>query len=421
MARQKINFPGAHGEQLAGLLELPAGGTPSAYTLFAHCFTCGKDVLAASRISGALASAGIAVLRFDFTGLGGSDGDFSNTNFSSNVQDLVAAGAYLTQHHQAPSLLIGHSLGGAAVLAAKAHMPSVKGVVTIAAPASAEHLQHFFASSADEIETRGQASVKLAGRAFNVKKQFLDDLRTHSGLEHIGTMRAALLMFHSPVDSTVSIDEAGRIYQAAKHPKSFISLDTADHLLSRPEDALYVAQTIATWAGRHVAAPVAVGEADGGVAGRPGRELPAGHALIIEGDHHFLRRLYTAQHTYLADEPSSVAGGSDRGPSPYDLLLWSLGACTSMTLRMYANFKKLPLDDIQVELFHDRVHADDCTQCEGREGKLERLTRRIRLTGALSDEQRQSMLRIADRCPVHKTLEGQPVIVTELDNSDQGK
>ncbi len=404
MKKIRLEFENSNGETLAGLLELPEhhnGNT--GFGLFAHCFTCGKDIAAASRISRALSARGIAVLRFDFTGLGNSDGDFSNTNFSSNIDDLVSAAQALQDQYQAPQILIGHSLGGAAVLAAASRLESVKAVVTIGAPATAEHVKHLFKEQSETIQREGEAVVLLGTREFSIRQQFLQDIDQYSSTEQIRELDAALLVMHSPIDNVVSIDEAARIYQSAIHPKSFISLDRADHLLSKASDAEYAATMIASWASRYLAF-----ELEEQVEQQP--DLVDGEILITEQNQRFLRGMYSNQHFLRADEPLKY-GGSDLGPSPYDLLLMSLGACTSMTLRMYANHKKLPLVDVEIRLLHERVHAEDCIDCEHR---IERITRRITLHGALDDEQRQRLLEIADRCPVHRTLENDPQIVTEL-------
>ena len=404
MKKIKLEFQNGAGEVLAGLLELPEHAEEiTAFALFAHCFTCGKDIAAASRISRALAARGIAVLRFDFTGLGNSDGDFANTNFSSNVDDLVHAAKALESRYRAPQILVGHSLGGAAVLSAAVKLDSVKAVVTIGAPATAQHVAHLFKDKASQINQQGEAIVALGAREFSIKKQFLDDIEQYSSAERIRDLRVALLVFHSPVDNVVSVDEAGKIFQAAWHPKSFISLDKADHLLSKAADAEYVASTLASWAARYLNL-----EHSSDAAKSP--DLADGEVLINELDHKFLRGMYSKGHFLRADEPVSY-GGSDAGPTPYDLLLMSLGACTSMTLRMYANRKKIPLEDVVIRLVHERVHAEDCIDCNHR---LERITRRISLLGDLSDEQRNSLLEIADKCPVHRTLENDPQIVTEL-------
>ena len=408
MPRIKASFENQQGTSLAGLLETP-DGPPRAYALFAHCFTCSKDIAAASRISRGLAGLGIAVLRFDFTGLGNSDGDFANTNFSSNLQDLIAAAEYLESQHQAPAMLIGHSLGGAAVLAAAHAIPSAKAVVTIGAPATADHVEHLFEHRREEIRDQQQASVNLGGREFTIKRQLLDDLAEYNDSEHIGRLKKALLVFHSPVDTTVSIDEAAKIYQAAKHPKSFVSLDKADHLLSQRLDSEYVAATIAAWAGRYLDLETAEAERSSGTA----PPVLEGHIRVLASAASLTQRIYSQRHQLTADEPAGL-GGDDLGPNPYELLLASLGACTSMTLRMYANRKNIKLGEIDISLVHNRIHARDCEECESTEGYVGRIDRTIKLQGELSADDRQRLLVIADKCPVHKTLSGEIVIKSEL-------
>ena len=393
--KQKLTFENDSGEQLAALLERPSSA-PKAVALFAHCFTCSKDIAAASRISRALSSRGIAVLRFDFTGIGNSEGDFANTNFSSNVEDLICAANHLREHLQAPALLIGHSLGGAAVLAAAAHVPEATAVVTIGAPADPGHLAHLFASSREEIETEGSAVVDLAGRAFRIKKQFLDDIENQPLADRIGRMRKALLIFHSPVDDIVGIENASAIFQAARHPKSFVSLDRADHLLGRAADSEYVAAIISAWATRYILDPETA-RAD------PRPTVKNGEVLVREDDRKFGQDVFTDRHHLRADEPASY-GGADSGPSPYEYLMAGLGACTAMTVRMVAGRKSLGLDRVSVTLRHDKIHAEDCEECETREGRIDRIERDIRLEGDLSDEEKQRLMEIADRCPVHRTL-----------------
>ncbi|MDX1513396.1 MAG: bifunctional alpha/beta hydrolase/OsmC family protein [Gammaproteobacteria bacterium] len=393
--KQKITFENRDGQLLAALLEKPAS-EPGAYALFAHCFTCSKDIAAASRISRALAARGIAVLRFDFTGIGNSEGDFANTNFSSNVDDLVCAADYLREHLQAPALLIGHSLGGAAVLAAAGEIAEASAVVTIGAPADPGHVAHLFESSREQIESEGRAVVDLAGRKFEIKKQFLDDIESQSLGKKIERLRKALLIFHSPVDDIVGIDNASAIFQAARHPKSFVSLDKADHLLSKPVDSEYVAATISGWASRYVLGPETAHP-------QPRPAVKDGEVLVREDDRKFGQDVFTDRHHLRADEPESY-GGADSGPSPYEYLMAGLGACTAMTVRMYASRKSLELERVSVTLRHDKIHATDCAECETKEGRIDRIERDIRLQGDLSDEERQRLMDIADRCPVHRTL-----------------
>jgi putative redox protein len=397
---EKVEFTGALGVRLAARLDRPPA-PPVAYALFAHCFTCSKDTRAATYVAAALAERGIACLRFDFTGLGGSDGEFANTSFSSNVADLVAAADYLRAHHRAPAILVGHSLGGAAVLAAAARVPEAVGVATIGAPAEPAHvLRHI--PDQDRIAREGAAEVVLAGRPFRIGKGFLDDVAGQRLAGAIGSLRKALLVMHSPRDDTVDIENATRIFVAAKHPKSFVSLDPGDHLLSRREDAAYAGQVIAAWAARYLpqgaAAPAPV----------------AGKVVVRETrEGKFTQLIAAGPHVLRADEPAD-AGGLDSGPSPYDLLLAGLGACTSMTVRMYADLKKLPLERVTVELRHDKIHAQDCAECETREGKVDRIERVVRLEGTLDEAARAKLLEIANKCPVHRTLHSEVTVPTRL-------
>ncbi len=401
---EKLSFESTTGEMLAARLDLPAGA-PRAYALFAHCFTCSKDIFAAQRIAGGLAEAGIAVLRFDFTGLGHSEGEFANTNFSSNVDDLVRAADFLRATRAAPKLLVGHSLGGAAVLAAAARVPEAVAVATIGAPADPGHVAHLFQDAAPEIEAKGEAEVQLGGRSFRIKKQFLDDISGHNLDVAIGSLRKALVVFHAPRDATVGIDNAGHIFAAAKHPKSFVSLDDADHLLSRKADAVYVARVLAAWAGRYL------GETEDA---RPALAAAPGTVVVREaGTGRFAQEIAAGRHALSADEPADY-GGDDGGPTPYDLVLAGLGACTSMTVRMYAARKGWPLDRVSVTLAHDKIHAADCADCETRDGRIDRIERRVALDGALDQAQRARLLEVADKCPVHKTLKGEVEILTEL-------
>ncbi|WP_129663625.1 bifunctional alpha/beta hydrolase/OsmC family protein [Phytoactinopolyspora endophytica] len=399
---RKVTFAGTGGEALAGRLELPAS-QPRAAALFAHCFTCGKDVVAASRISHALTELGIAVLRFDFTGLGESDGEFANATFSSNTADLVRAADHLRITLAAPSLLVGHSLGGAAVLAAAEQIPEVRAVATIGAPADPAHVVDLFAADRPEIESAGQATVQLAGRPFRVRREFLDDISSQPQTDRIATLNRPLLVLHAPGDNIVAVDHARRIFDTARHPKSFVSLDDADHLLSNRADAAYAATVIAAWADRYLpATPKPTDDA----------QNEPGTVIVAEtGTGTFTQRVQAGSHLLIADEPPAV-GGDDLGPTPYGLLLASLGTCTSMTIRMYAQRKNWPLRSTTVTLRHSRIHAGDCENCETTSGMLDRITREIELDGDLSDEQRAKLLEIADKCPVHRTLRSEVVIDT---------
>jgi putative redox protein len=407
---QKVAFDGALGETLAARLELPAGHV-RATAIFAHCFTCSKDIAAARKVSSELAMHGIAVLRFDFTGLGHSDGDFANTNFSSNCQDLVAAADWLRQNIEAPSLLIGHSLGGAAVLGVAGQIPEVKAVASIGAPADAEHVIKGFAARVDDIEEHGEAEVTLVGRKFTIKKQFLEDLGMQNLLGRVRAMKKPLLLLHAPRDETVGIDNATELFKAARHPKSFVSLGDADHLLTNPRDAAYAASVIAAWAARFLPAEHEDPEHE---------ECP--DALAVEtGAGKFQNYMVSGPHRLFADEPTKF-GGLDSGPSPYDFVAMALAACTSMTLRMYATQKKLDLPRVRVEVTHHKVHAKDCAECTDEQraqpGKIDKLERRISVEGSAAPELRAKLLEIANRCPVHRTLETGAIVVSSVE-SDQ--
>jgi putative redox protein len=404
MKSLKVTFLNSRNEKLAARLDLPEDERPIAYALFAHCFTCTKNIKAAINIAAALNRERIAVLRFDFTGLGQSEGEFADTNFTTNVADLVAASDYLAKEHQAPQIIIGHSLGGAAALQAAADISSLKAVVSIAAPHEPAHVTHNFDLMREKIENEGAAEVNLAGRRFTIKKQFLEDLEIQKLDDHIKSLKTALLVMHSPRDTTVAIDNAAKIYQAAKHPKSFVSLDDADHLLLNQEDSLYVGMMIASWSRRYIDIPEVKSSAD----------IVIDNRVTTSTDNQgFFTELFANGHAMMADEPIEY-GGTDRGPSPYEYLLAGLGACTSMTLQMYARHKKLPLEKAVVRLTHQKVHANDCGHCEATDGKIDRMEREVELIGNLDNEQRQRLLEIAERCPVHKTLHSEVDIVSKL-------
>ena len=404
MKFKKIEFENNDGLILSARIDLPVAGKPAAYALFAHCFTCSKNIKAIAHITRALTREGIAVMRFDFTGLGESEGDFADTNFSSNVGDLIVAADFLESNYEAPKILIGHSFGGAAVLQAAAHISSATAVVTIAAPSDPGHVTHSLGSATQIIQSRGKAEVSLAGRTFTLKKQFLEDLQFVNMKETIKKLDRALLVLHSPVDDTVGIDNAAQIFQTAQHPKSFVSLDKADHLLTSQADSLYAGAVIAAWASKYVSDThpdqPAVDDAQHQVTTRIGKTA-------------YVTDIMAAGHSLVADEPQSM-GGSDLGPAPYDLLMAALGTCKAMTLRMYADRKQWPLEDATFQLNHKKIDAADCETCQTKEGQVDQFDCEIELSGELDDQQKQRLLQIADRCPVHRTLHSELIVRSTL-------
>ena len=401
MPSSKFEFTNASGEKLSGKLDIPVNQHPHSFVLFAHCFTCNKNLTAVRNISRALSMAGFGVLRFDFTGLGESEGDFADTNFSSNVQDLIAAANTLAESYKAPALLVGHSLGGAAVIQAAHQLPSVKGVVTIGSPFDPGHVSHLFHQEIGKIEQEGIAEVNIGGRPFTVKKQFLEDIQANKQQEAIKNLRRALLILHSPQDRTVEVENAAKIYTAAHHPKSFISLDGADHLLSRKEDSIYVGEVIASWAKRYIDIPEK-------------EKLRTEREVAVRlGNEGFTTDVMVRKHSITADEPESV-GGNDFGPTPYDFVSTGLGTCTAMTLQMYARRKKWDLQEVIVHMEHYKDHDADLADPENPKSKIDHFDRVIELKGDLDEEQKARLLEIADRCPVHRTLHSDVKINTQL-------
>ncbi|MCL6272943.1 bifunctional alpha/beta hydrolase/OsmC family protein [Muricauda sp. 2012CJ35-5] len=404
MGLQKVSFKNADGQSLIGRLELPVDQHPHNFAVFAHCFTCNKNLLAVKNIGKALTSHGFGVLRFDFTGLGESDGDFADTNFSGNVQDLVAAANFLKENYSAPSLMIGHSLGGAAAIFAASELDSIKAVATIGAPANPIHVKHLLQSGIEEIENTGKAVINLSGRDFTIKKQFLVDLETKSLPETAKAMRKPLLVLHSPQDDTVGIKNAEEIYIAAHHPKSFVSLDGADHLLTRKEDSLYVGEVISGWAKRYV---------DNLETNNKGLKTKHQVVASLDANDGFTTQMKVGNHYMVADEPTSF-GGNDFGPSPYELVSAGLSACTVMTIQMYARRKGWPVDNVEVHTSYSKSHAEDCEDCENPSAKIDTFRREIKLQGDLDDNQKARIMQIADKCPVHKTLHSETQVISKL-------
>jgi len=404
MIQERIKFKNRKNYELTGIIHIP-DKKPTGFILIAHCFTCSKNIKALGHISDSLVKNGIGVLRFDFTGLGESEGEFSDTNFSSNVEDLVDAALYMEDYFEAPSALIGHSLGGAAVLAAAGDIESCRAVVTIAAPSSPDHiLRHI--SNLDEIEQAGTASVNIAGRAFNIKKQFLNDLDKQVLSDKIKQLNMPLLVLHSPYDRVVGIDNATEIFLAAKHPKSFVSLDKADHLLSDPFDSSNAGYLIASWLNKYIGIENQQ-QSDNFV------QLNGNQVAVATEMTGYFSTINAGGHYFYADEPISI-GGTDNGPSPYDLLLASLGSCINMTLKMYADRKNIPLEKVISRLSHEKIHAEDCLECEKEAGWIDRIEREIELTGDLTPEQKIRLFEISSRCPVHKTLNSEVLIESKL-------
>mgnify|MGYP006277516735 FL=1 len=403
MKNQKVTFENKDGHKLTARIELPADRKPLNFALFAHCFTCTKNLSAVRNISRALTGEGFGLMRFDFTGLGESEGDFADTNFSSNIQDLHAAAAYLEEKHAAPSLLIGHSLGGAAVLYAAAEMDSVSAVATIGAPADPKHVTRLMTHGLDEINTKGYAEVSIGGRPFTIKKQFIEDLKAVDMPGVLKNLRKAVLIAHSPQDNIVGIDNAAGIFKAAKHPKSFVSLDGADHLLSNAEDSNYIGGVIANWAKRYI--------------NFREDEKPDTHLQVVASlgsEEKFTTQIKAGKHYLTGDEPESY-GGNDFGPTPYDFVSAGLATCTAMTIRLYADRKNWKVDEVNVHIEHGKVHAEDCGECEhSASAKIDRFTRVIELKGELNEKQQQRLLEIANKCPVHKTLLSDIHIETKL-------
>lgn len=408
MIKKDLQIKNRNGENLSAHLVMPPDGKVSNIAVFAHCFTCSSNLAIVKNISNELTTKGIAVLNFDFTGLGHSEGDFSETNFSNNISDLEDINTWLTQNYVAPSILIGHSLGGAAAIIAANRLLNIQAVISIAAPSYARHVTKHFGNLEETIERKGYALVAIGGRPFTIKKQFIDDLETHSLEDEVAKLQRPLLILHSPQDKIVAIENAAALYHKAKHPKSFISLNGADHLLTDKEDALYVADVIGSWVKRYVPVTKDV---------TPDKKDTMGEQVLVyhETDVPYTNHIYTSSHHVYGDEPIDF-GGNDLGLSPYELLVASIGSCTALTIKLYAQRSKWDLKEVYVYLTYAKKHAVELNLDIEDMGKLDHITKKIKLIGNLTEEQQAKLKEIASKCPVHKTVSGPVYFTTHLIN-----
>lgn len=403
MKSTKLEIQNNKGYKLQAYLELPANQKPSYYAIFAHCFTCTSTLNAVKNISRALTNHGFAVVRFDFTGLGKSEGEFADSHFSANVSDLLAVNTYLEENYKAPSLLVGHSLGGAAVITGASKLENIKAVATIGAPATVNHVTKLFSHGLDDVQQKGDVTVNIGGRPFKINQEFVDDFSKTNLPEITKNLRKPLLIMHAPFDAIVGIENAEKLYQNAHHPKSFISLDGADHLLSNSRDSMYVGNMIGNWVERFFDSQ------ENTMLDTEGEQLVA-HLNLREDN--FTTSIQTKKHAFIADEPDSV-GGDDFGPSPYDYLSAGLAACTVMTLKLYAERKKWDLQEVYAYITYSKKHSDDLMLNMDKPKRMDHLKKRLKFVGNLNEDQKNRLQEIASKCPVHKTLQSEVIIETE--------
>ncbi|MFK7783007.1 alpha/beta fold hydrolase [Psychroserpens sp.] len=404
MKTEKLQIENIKGIKLQAYLELPANQKPNYFAIFAHCFTCSSNLSAVKNISRSLTNHGFGVLRFDFTGLGRSEGEFADSHFSANVDDLISVNNFLKDTYKAPSLLVGHSLGGAAVLVAASKLNNIKAVATIGAPSTVNHVKHLFSHGIDEVKNKGEVEVNIGGRPFKIDEAFVSDFDKTDLPTIVKSLRKPLLILHSPIDSIVGINNAEQLYHKAHHPKSFVSLDNSDHLLSKTEDSKYVGNVIAAWVERYF------DKKDNIMLDTNGEQL-VGHLNLIEDN--FTTSIQTKKHSFIADEPTTI-GGDDFGPSPYEYLNASLAACTVMTLKMYAERKKWDLQEVFVYISYSKKHSDELELDVEKPGYLDHISKKLKFVGNLDDTQKQRLKEIASRCPVHKTLASEVVFNTSI-------
>lgn len=404
MKSTKLKIENKKGLLLQAQLELPANQKPNRYAIFAHCFTCTSSLSAVKNISRALTRYGFGVVRFDFTGLGRSEGEFADSHFSANVEDLIAVSDFMAANYQAPALLVGHSLGGAAVISAASRLDTVEAVATIGAPSTVGHVTHLFSHGIDAIKDKGKVEVNIGGRPFKIDNEFVEDFGKTDLPSVVKNLRKPLLIMHSPTDNVVGIKNAEELYLKAMHPKSFVTLDNADHLLTNSRDSIYAGNVIGTWVQRYFESQ------ENEMLDTNGEQL-VGHLNLVEDN--FTTTIQSKNHSILADEPASV-GGDDFGPSPYEYLNAALVACTAMTLKMYAERKKWELQEVYVYVTHAKKHSKDLGLEQEKPSYLDHVTKKIKLIGNLDDAQKARLKEISSKCPVHKTLASGVVFDTTI-------